>query len=49
MGTAAIQTTSNRAWFGMDIAGIPGELQSVIIDSSAAFGRTESAMEKKVA
>ncbi|XP_065845371.1 uncharacterized protein [Oscarella lobularis] len=37
MGTAAIQTTSNRAWFGMDIAGIPGELQSVIIDSSAAF------------
>ena len=38
LGTAAIQMTSNRAWFGMDVANRPGEMSSVAIEQNDTYG-----------
>lgn len=37
LGTAALQITSNRAWFGLDVANRPGEMSSIMIAQNSKY------------
>ncbi|XP_062498801.1 uncharacterized protein LOC134176139 isoform X2 [Corticium candelabrum] len=37
IGTAAIQMTSNRAWFGLDVGNRPGDIQAVRIEQNEVY------------